>query len=234
MRIKPTYKVISDIDYHKLEYDPNELEPLPEGMEQNHVIFRIFQIIEAHVKRLYSSENVFVDSNTTLCYDPGNLNRRVLPDLYFAFDVDSAAIRRRKLYLPWEAGKPPDFALEVASESTFRNDLGRKRDLYARIGVSEYWRFDPTGGSYYNEPLTGELLLDGVYRPIELTIEPDGILKGYSPALRRSFCWREGTPELYDRETGIYHIDLDQALNERSQAEARIRQLEEELGRRQT
>ena len=102
-----------------------------------------------------------VDSHTTVCYNPDNLNNRVLPDLYFAFDVDPQAIRRRKLYLPWEAGKPPDFALEIGSESTFQNDMGHKRDLYAQIGISEYWRFDPTGGTYYNQPLTGEQLING-------------------------------------------------------------------------
>ena len=51
----------------------------------------------------------------------------------------------RKLYLPWEVGKPPDWVLEVASSSTGAEDVGRKRDLYARIGVPEYWRFDPQG-----------------------------------------------------------------------------------------
>ena len=90
---------------------------------------------------------------------------------------------------------------------------------------------------------------------MELTTEPDGVLKGYSPALGRSLCRRDGTPELYDPETGIYHIDLDQALDEvsaeriarqetederiaermaRQDAEAKIRQLEEELEQRRT
>ena len=30
-------------------------------------------------------------------------------------------------------------------------DIGRKRDLYARIGVPEYWRFDPQDGAYHGE-----------------------------------------------------------------------------------
>ena len=255
MTTKPTYQIISVIDYASLEYDPNELEPLPDGMEQSPAILRIFQILDAHLKTVYPREGVFVDSHTTVCYNPDNLNNRVLPDLYFAFDVDPQAIRRRKLYLPWEAGKPPDFALEIGSESTFQNDMGPKRDRYAQIGISEYWRFDPTGGTYYNQPLTGEQLIDGTYQPFELTTEPDGILKGYSPALKRYLCWHDGMTELYDPETNTYHLNLEQALDEvsaernarreaeealgaqlaaRQQAEARIRQLEEELERRQT
>ena len=161
--------------------------------------------------------------------------------------MDALAIRRRKLYLPWEVGKPPDFALEVGSESTYRNDLGPKRDLYARIGISEYWRFDPTGGDYYGQPLAGEQLIDGTYQPIELTTDPDGVLKGYSPMLTRSLCWRDGMLELYDPETSTYHRDLTQAEAEleaasealnaerigREAAEARVRELEAELGTRQ-
>ena len=64
-----------------------------------------------------------------------------------------------------------------------------KRRIYAEIGVPEYWRFDRSGGHYYGAPLAGERLVDGIYQPVPLSGEPDGILKGYSPALRLSLCW---------------------------------------------
>ena len=38
---------------------------------------------------------------------------------------------------------PPDTAFEVLSPSTARNDRGRKRQLMARYGVTEYWILDP-------------------------------------------------------------------------------------------
>ena len=233
MTTKLTYTILGDIDYASLEFDPDEQEELPDAMFQDPIIARIRSIIVGHVERLYSPESVLHSSNTPLCYNPANLNNRVLPDLYLAFEVDAMAIRRRKLYLPWEAGKPPDFALEVGSESTFRNDMGPKRDLYARIGVLELWRFDPTGGEYYDQPLTGEQLIDGTYQPIELTTEPDGVLKAHSPMLGRSLCWNDGTLELYDPETNIYHRDLTQAEAALRSAETRIRELEEELRRQQ-
>ena len=40
-----------------------------------------------------------------------------------------------------EVGKVPDWALEVASESTRRVDVVRKPPIYERIGVPELWRF---------------------------------------------------------------------------------------------
>ena len=84
---------------------------------------------------------------------------RVAPDIYLAFGVDARAIRPRKLYLPWEVGKPPDFALEIASESTANADVNRKPGIYAAIGVGEFWRFDPGGERYYGQPIWGAELV---------------------------------------------------------------------------
>ena len=175
---------------------------------------------------------------TNICYDPRNLNVRIVPDVYVAFGVDAEAIRPRKLYLPWEVGKPPDWVLEIASDTTKRNDVENKPGIYALIGVPEYWMFDPTGGDYYGQPLIGRILADGVYRPIELTREPDGVLKGYSEVLRLSFCWDEGWPRFYDPSTGSYLENWREAQAARQSAEARLddalsenRRLREELRR---
>jgi Uma2 family endonuclease len=46
---------------------------------------------------------------------------------------------------PEGAPPMPQFVLEVASESTWREDVESKRDLYALTGVREYVVFDPTG-----------------------------------------------------------------------------------------
>ena len=97
-------------------------------------------------------------------HDYHNRNRRLHPDVYVAFDVDADAIRRRNGYLIWEVDNPPDFVLEVASESTASNDTGDKRALYAAMGVIEYWRFDASGGAMYGAALVSEYLESGVYR----------------------------------------------------------------------
>ena len=33
-----TYQYITDIDYASLDYDPDEPEPLPDAMEQDHIL----------------------------------------------------------------------------------------------------------------------------------------------------------------------------------------------------
>ena len=237
------YQWITDIDYASLEYDPDEPEPLPDAMEQDPILRDFMHVLADHCTDSDRSLDNFLSSNTILCYDRNDLNARVQPDCYLAFGVDVRAIRRRKMYLPWEAGKPPDFALEVGSENTSENDITRKRRIYALIGILEYWLFDPTGSDLYGQPLSGELLLDGVYRPVELTTEPDGVLKGYSPVLELYLCWDEGLLLFYDpvSETYLRNLRQERTAHEQTQAElqseraareaaeSRVRQLKEQL-----
>lgn len=239
------YKQGADIDWSSLDFDPDELKE--RDMLQDPVLQEIGHVLSSHLSSAGSRGANLFSNGTNICYDPNNLNVRVQPDYYIAFGVDEVSIRRRRLYLPWEVGKPPDFALEMASDTTYRNDLLRKPDIYARIGIAEYWRFDPTGGELYGEPLWGGTLVDGQYQTIPLTSDPDGVLKGYSSILEISLCWIEERNWLrfYDPATGSYlsnlpemHAALDReraALEAeraaREEDQARIRQLEEELSR---
>ncbi len=233
MTTKPVHKytIITDIDYKALEFNPDAPEPLPDGMFQFPIFEEIYSVLGTHLDTLGEPQTIFRSSNTFICYDPDNLNVRVGPDYYVAFNVEAQAIMRRLLYLPWEAGKPPDFVLEVGSESTGTQDTGNKRDIYARIGIGEYWRFDSTGGEIYGEPMVGEELVAGEYRRMGMTTEPDGVLKGYSSALRLWLCWQDGMLKFYDERTGEYLKNMSEEQAARQQAEARIRQLEYELRR---
>ena len=198
------YRRGGEIDYAGLEFDPDVKELPPDHMEQSREIREITGLLAARFTEFDTRPDVFLDDGTFICYDPTNLNVRIAPDVYLAFGVDAEAIRPRKLYLPWEVGKPPDFALEVASESTANNDVDNKPGIYAAIGVPEFWRFDPSGGQYHGQPLWGGELVDGAYQSLPSTTEPDGILKIYSPLLEVSLCWDEGWPLLYDPSTGTY------------------------------
>ena len=146
----------------------------------------------------------------------------VMPDCYVAFGVDEVAIRRRDGYFVHEVGKPPDFVLEIASESTYGNDLGPKRKLYARLGIGEYWRFDATGGSYYGVALAGERLEDGEYRPMEVHRDSDGVRWGHSPALGLDLCWHDGRLRFYKPASGAYLLNLSESLAARTEAERTV------------
>ena len=193
-----------EIDYAALDYNPDDPEPMPDAMEQEFVVSEILGIMHSRFTDFKTRPDVFLSSNTILCYDPTNLNVRRQPDIYLAFGVDQGAIRRRRIYLPWEAGKPPDLALEVGSESTGAEDIRVKPSVYASIGIGEYWRFDPSGGDHHGERLWGGMLRSGEYQPVELTREPDGILKGYSELMGLYLCWDDGWPRFYDPVAGVY------------------------------
>ena len=66
------------------------------------------------------------------------------PDLVVAFDVDPVVYDASNGYIVSEQGKPADFVLEIASESTAETDVGAKRDEYAALSIRQYWRFDKT------------------------------------------------------------------------------------------
>ena len=152
------------------------------------------------------------------------------PDLLIAFNVDPDLYYRTNGYIVSEQGKPPDFVLEVASESTARRDLGVKRDDYEAFGIPEYWRFDETG-EYYGDRLFGERLVHGEYEPIEIERLSEDTLQGHSDVLGLDIRWHDGRLEWYDPGTGRHIATFDNERARADAAETRVRELEEELRR---
>ena len=106
--------------------------------------------------------NVCVGMNNFLYYEQGNPRAVVAPDVYV---VVGAPGHLRDTYLLWNEPKAPDFVLEVTSASTRRDDRRRKRDVYAALGVTEYFLYDPRA-EYLAPPLQGFRLQDGEYRAL--------------------------------------------------------------------
>ena len=104
-------------------------------------------------------DDVYVAGNLLIYYEEGNPNARVAPDV---FVVLGARRRMRMHYLLWEEPKAPDFVLEITSRATRGEDQGLKRQLYRRLGVREYWLYDPTG-DYLEPVLQGLELVAGEY-----------------------------------------------------------------------
>ena len=178
-----------------------EPEPVEDGMLQDLPMRYLIRLLD---ERYEDRDDVFMSGVVFISYDQRNGNARVAPDFFIAFGVDAAAIR---VNLPnfwlWETGKAPDWVMEVASPSTARNDLEAKRNLYAELGIAEYWRFDPTGGDLYGKPLAGDRLVDGRYVEYEAVTAPDGSMRVHSELLGVDFYWDgAGNFDILDPATG--------------------------------
>ena len=151
----------------KVHYPESNGLPLAETRFQWDSLTYAASALDVHFR---DRPEVAVEGNRLLYYVEGDPRLRVAPDVFVVFGVPK---RRRRTYLLWEEGKAPDFVLEVTSRSTRRNDQGFKRDLYARLGVREYWLFDPTG-DWLDPHLQGHELFDGRYE----RLPPAGIEGG--------------------------------------------------------
>ena len=161
-------------------------EPVEDAMQQLPTITRIYPMIEGHFSgRL----DVLVTGEAYLCWDRSNRNAKLSPDCMVAFGVNPEDVELRNGYLIWEMGKPPDVVIEVASETTARADLTRKRERYASLGIAEYWRLDPSGGDRYGEPLVGEYLEAGEYRRFDLREDDDGLVWARSEVMGINIRW---------------------------------------------
>ena len=195
-----------------------------------------------HIYKHASNHNLaihFGNPDTTLVeYDrwiiaspQDNRSRARRPDLLIAFDVSAELYKANNGYIISEQGKPPDFVMEVASESTAELDTGTKREHYAVLGIPEYWRFDETG-DFHKTKLAGDRLIDGRYESIAIEEIEKEVLQGYSAALNLLIRWDHGQLRWHDPQTGEHIPTLEQEREGRLMAEARVRELEAEMARR--
>ena len=144
-----------------VEYPCSDGQPMAETEIHGACMMYVTCALRGWFKRRGRTD-VYVGSNNFLYYEQGNPRAVVSPDVYV---VVGAPAHLRDTYLLWNEPKGPDFVLEVTSASTRRVDERRKRDVYAALGVSEYFLYDPRA-EYLTPPLQGWRLRAGEYRPL--------------------------------------------------------------------
>ena len=195
--------------------------PLPDGRFQEPLYHRAVGTLRTFFK---DTPNCEVNGNTFIYYVEGNPRLNFAPDCHAAFGLSEEAmesLERNNTYLMWEVGKPPDFVLEIASPSTARTDLYDKRDLYARVGVPEYWRYDSLDGRFYGEPLVGERLVGGEYERMEMRQDADGSVWAHSDALNLDLWCIDGELRFWDPVGERWLLSQEEEHDGRLAAEAR-------------
>ena len=214
MTTRPILKPQPAGEYARPEQLPDPPRPY-DAMSRLPYIIAAFSVLDVY---FVEHPDVLVGGKGYLCRDTRDKTGWVVPDCVVAFGVDAAAILDRNGYVIDEVGKPPDFVLEIASESTGRADYTSKRDAYAGYGVGEYWRFDSTGGEHHDAPLSGERLVDGAYEPMPMHHERDGVVRGYSPVLGLELHWDHGRLRIYAPAAEEYLPDMAEARAQRDSA----------------
>ena len=151
------------------------------------LMFELIGMLQAFFR---ADPHVYISGNLFLYYQEGDPRRVVAPDV---FVVPGIPNEPRRTYKLWEEEVAPAVVFELTSRSTRREDLHSKYDLYERLGVSEYFLFDPLG-EYLQPPLQGYCLRQGRYRP--LAVDADGSL--WSAALGLALHARGAQLRLYD------------------------------------
>jgi Uma2 family endonuclease len=172
----------------------------------------MFRVIEL-LKLFFSGQWLYVSGNLLIYYVEGDPKKSVAPDVFVVKRCDP---RPRRTFKIWEEGKVPGFILEVTSKKTRRQDMGSKKETYARLGVLEYFLYDPLA-EWLKPALQGYRLVNGDYVRIEAS--RDGSL--VSEQLGITF-------RLEDQDLALFDIATEKRLI--SNAE-RVQELEEEVAR---
>jgi Uma2 family endonuclease len=187
-------------DRQRVVYPESDGQPLAEtGIHAN----RIIDLVAQFKRQLFWRQpDVYVGANMFMYYEEGNPRAVVAPDFFVVFGVPSEERRTLKL---WLEGRPPTVIFEVTSRSTRREDVEQKRALYERLGVAEYYLFDPLR-EYLRPHFQGFALTAGRYQPQAPDAE-GGIV---SRALGVRF-WPDGTRlQATDVLTGIRLLLFDE------------------------
>ncbi len=230
-----------------VDYPSSDGKPMAENDAQ---LAAILYAVGALRVYFAARADVYVSGDLLMYYEEGNPRVSVAPDAFVVLGVED---RVRMNYKVWEEGKGPDFVLEVASPSTWREDVGPKRSTYARLGVREYVLYDPAG-EHLSPVLQGYRLVGGVYERqvavesidrtlalrcetlgLELRTKQGGEMRFRDPATGQDLLSHGEEHAARQEEAAARRAAEIQAEKEaaaRRAAEARIAELEALLGTR--
>ena len=121
---------------HELIDGEHFVTPSPNTAHQT-ILGRLFIRLSRYVARHRSGEVLFAPFDVKL-----SAHTVLVPDLvYFTAGRFARTVNEK------HATAAPDLAVEILSPGTRRRDLGRKRAVYDREGVQEYWLVDPAAES---------------------------------------------------------------------------------------
>lgn len=199
----------------EIVYPDTDGEPMAESdPARDYLIYSV----EALSIYFQQQKDVYVSGNLFIYYKKGVPSAVIAPDVFVVFGVSN---KKRMSYKLWEENnKVPDFVLGITSLKTQENDELDKPIKYAKMGVKEYFQYDPTG-DYLSSQLKGAGLVEGKYQPLQVTLLPDGDLSLYSKVLGLELRTIQGELRFLDPKTGkklLSHKETELARQQAEQA----------------
>jgi Uma2 family endonuclease len=160
-------------------YPSSDGKPVAETYLHLYALLTTLEVLKQYLR----GRRATVLGNQFLYYAEGFPRLRVAPDVMVIFDVEPGG---RDNYKIWEEKQVPVVIFEMTSKSTKNEDLVEKKNLYERLGVREYWLFDPKG-EWIKSQLRGyrlqgdnyQLITDDRSEPLQLRIEVEKTLIGF-------------------------------------------------------
>lgn len=196
-------------------YPASDGEPVAETDIHRDLMFELIGALKAYFQ---AAPDVYISGNLFIYYVEGKPARRVAPDL---FVVRGVGKHERRVYKLWEEGVVPEVVIELSSRQTWKEDLERKRRLYAQLGVKEYFIFDPEYG-YLIETLVGYSLRNGRY--VHLKVKDRRVM---SAVLGLELVDTGQTLRLFNPQTNSFLPTRAEQEQAQRQAEKAQRQAEE-------
>ena len=209
------------------ESDADVVYPESDGRPLGETGFHVEALVWLHqaLKRhLAGRSDAYVASNMFLYYERGNPRGNRSPDVMVILGVDN---HTRRTFKTWVENAVPTVIFEISSDETYREDVDAKRVLYARLGVAEYFLFDPLGDCL-DPRLQGHRLEAGASAYVPIVPDRDGRLESRALGLRlaaeegmlRLFNARTNAPILTEEEVveGMER-ERDRAEREKERAE---------------
>jgi Uma2 family endonuclease len=238
--ISPRLDSYPDESSLREEYLPeSDGRPMSETDLHRKLMIALLHALEEYYR---DHPQVYVSGNIFIYYrDEAGALQPVSPDIFVVFGV---AKKDRRIYKLEDEGQAPQVVIELTSTSTKVEDFVAKHYIYARMGVREYFLFDPYSETSHTT-LRGFRLEGGEYTPmhrdslhsevlgLELRVE-DGLLRLYDPKTGEYLRTPEETEIALRLEKAARQIAEDKAEDElaaRQAAEAKAAAAEAELAR---
>jgi len=113
--------------------------------------------------------DIFVASDIFWYFKEGKRDKtsRISPDVMVVPGIERRELYERRSFFSWIENKVPVAVFEMASRNTWKKDLGLKKDTYEKLGVKEYYLFDPEF-RYLDAPLIAFKLRGKKFRRVSL------------------------------------------------------------------